>query len=93
MLWYVYILESLKDHNLYVGLTNNLKNRIKQHNNRKVFSTKNRVPFKVIFCEVHCNKYDAAKREQFLKSGWGKNWIRKTLNNYFRESKSKKLGG
>lgn len=60
------------------------------HNSGKVFSTRLRTPFKPIYYEAHENKYDAAAREQFLKSGWGKNWIKKTLRNYFL---SKKLGG
>jgi hypothetical protein len=36
------------------------------------------------------NKNDAARREQFLKTGWGKNWIKRNLKNYLN---SKKLGG
>lgn len=81
-MWYVYILESLKDDNHYVGLTNDLKNRIEKHNKGKVFSTKLRIPFKIIHYEAYLNKNDAANREQFLKTGWGKNWIKRNLENY-----------
>lgn len=89
-MWYVYIIKSLKDKENYVGLTNDLVRRIKFHNNGKVYSTRLRKPFKLIYYEAHYNKYDAAKREQFLKSGWGKNWIKKNLNGFL---KSQKLGG
>lgn len=89
-MWYVYILYSQKDYNLYVGMTNNLENRFKLHNQGKVYSTRFRTPFQLIYYETHCNKYDAAAREQFLKSGWGKNWIKRNLKNLL---KSKKLGG
>jgi len=89
-MWYTYILQSKYDDCLYVGLTNNLRYRLRQHNSVKVYSTRLRKPFKLIYYEAHHNKKDAAKREQFLKSGWGKNWIKRTLNNYFQ---SKKLGG
>lgn len=89
-MWYVYILQSMKDDQLYVGLTNDLKKRLQLHNQGKVFATKLRFPFEVIFYEAHHNKYDAVAREQFLKSGWGKNWVKRTLANYL---KSKKLGG
>jgi len=89
-MWYVYILQSEKDSHFYVGLTNNLKKRVNSHNLGKVFSTKRRIPFTLIYYEAYLNKYDASKREQFLKSGWGKNWIRRTPLNYFQ---SKKLGG
>ncbi len=78
-MWYAYIIQSQKDHNLYVGLTNDLRKRFAYHNSGKVYSTRFRVPFVLIYYEAHRDKYDAAAREQFLKSGWGKNWIKKTL--------------
>lgn len=90
MMWYVYILESKRDWNLYVGITDDLKNRLETHNRGKVFATKFRTPFILIYYEAHQNRNDAAAREQFLKTGWGKNWIKKNLQNYFQ---SKKLGG
>jgi putative endonuclease len=89
-MWYAYILQSKKDGCLYIGLTNDLRRRLGLHNNGKVHSTRLRKPFSVIYYEAHHNKYDAAKREQFLKTGWGKGWIKRTLANYFL---SKKLGG
>jgi len=89
-MWYVYILQNINDANLYVGLTNNLKKRFKSHNERKVYSTRARAPLSLIYYEAHRNKYDAAAREKFLKTGWGKNWIKKTFHHYFI---SKKLGG
>jgi len=78
MWWYVYILQSHRDKQLYIGLTNNLKQRIASHNAQKVFSTKSRVPFSLIYSEAHRNKYDAAARERFLKTGWGRGWIKRT---------------
>jgi len=89
-MWYVYILERLKDHDNYIGLTDDLKKRVKKHNQGKVASTRFRRLLKIIHCEAYLNKHDAANREQFLKTGWGKNWIKKNLENYL---KSKKLGG
>lgn len=89
-MWYVYILHSIKDGQLYIGLTNDLKRRLQLHNQGRVFATKLRIPFELIYYEAHHNKYDAAAREQFLKSGWGKHWIKRVLANYL---KSKKLGG
>jgi putative endonuclease len=64
--------------------------RIHFHNRGKVPATRFRIPLYLIYYEAHHNKYDAAARERFLKSGWGKNWIKRTLQNYFQ---SKKLGG
>jgi len=89
-MWYVYIIQNENGDFTYIGLTNNLKHRFAEHNNKKVYSTRYHHPFKLIYYEAHCNKYDVAAREQFLKTGWGKNWIKRTLKGYF---KSKKLGG
>jgi len=87
-MWYVYILKSKKYKWFYVGITNNLINRFKLHNSGKIESTKKLKPFILIYYEAHNNRYDAAKREKFLKSGWGKNWIKKTLKNYLEKLKS-----
>ena len=66
-MFYVYILKSLKDKNLYIGSTNNLERRLKQHNNGEVFSTKSRVPFEIIYYEAYKAESDARKRERNLK--------------------------
>jgi len=84
-MYFVYILQSQKDGNLYIGCTNNLKRRLELHNSGKVFSTKSRRPLFLIYCEVYHNEKDAFAREKFLKSGWGKNYIRKVLKNFFQE--------
>ena len=89
MPYYVYVLHSGKDKSNYVGCTNNLKHRLSQHNSGKVFSTKNRRPLKIIYAEIYLNQQDAFAREKFLKSGWGKNYLKRVLKNYW----SKKLGG
>jgi len=83
-MYYVYILQSKRDNNLYIGCTNNLKERILLHNTGKVFSTKNRTPLQLIYYEAFIDKKDAFKREKWLKTGWGHNQIRKILNNYLR---------
>ncbi len=66
-MYYVYILKSLKDKNLYIGSTNDLKRRLKQHNEGQVFSTKTRVPFEIIYYEAYKAEGDARKREKNLK--------------------------
>ena len=47
--YYTYVLQSLKDYNFYTGYTKNIKLRFEQHNNGLVESTKNRIPFKLIY--------------------------------------------
>ena len=66
-MYYLYILKSLKDHNLYIGSTNDLRRRLKDHNTKKVTSTKSRVPFELKYYESFSCEEDARKRESSLK--------------------------
>jgi putative endonuclease len=87
---YVYILKSKKDNNLYTGCTNNLKVRLEMHNKNKVPATHDRSPLILIYYEAYLNKYDAFIREKYLKTGWGRNRIKKSLHNYLT---NKNFGG
>ena len=84
-MYYVYILESLRDNKFYTGCTQDLKIRLKMHNGRKIPSTAKRVPFKLIYYETFLNKHDAFTREQWLKTGWGRKHLDKILANYLLE--------
>ncbi|PIY31820.1 MAG: excinuclease ABC subunit C, partial [Candidatus Infernicultor aquiphilus] len=53
-MFYTYILISEKDDKFYVGYTDNLKRRIKKHNNGDVESTKYRRPLKLIYYDEVC---------------------------------------
>ena len=86
-MYFVYVIQSKKDRAIYVGYTSDLRKRIKMHNLGKVFSTKPRRPFVIIYYEAHQNKDDALEREKFLKTGWGKSYIKRVLKNYFNAQK------
>ena len=64
---YTYILKSKKDSQLYLGSTIDLKKRFKEHNDGKVFSTKSRRPFELVYYEAYKSEGDARKREASLK--------------------------
>ena len=81
-MYYVYVLQSTKDNKLYSGYTRDLKHRIELHNKGLVPTTKNRRPLKLIYYEACLNKNDAVRREQYLKSGWGKRYIKNRLRDY-----------
>ncbi len=81
-MWYIYILESLKDHKWYTGFTNNIEARLIKHNTGQVFSTESRKPFKMIYYEACLHKKDAEAREKYPKSGMGKRYIKNRLKNY-----------
>ena len=66
-MFYVYILKSKKDSKLYIGYTNNLQRRIKEHNEGKVKSTKYRRPLILVYYEAYKSEEDAKKREEQLK--------------------------
>ena len=72
---YVYILLSKRDRKLYVGYTNNLRNRLNKHNAGKVLATQNRLPMQLIYYEAHLDKQEARDREKYLKTGWGRNFV------------------
>jgi len=81
-MYYVYVLRSTKDHKFYVGYTKNLKARIKMHNGGKVKSTRNRTPFKLVYYEACLNQQDALKREKYLKTNYGKRYIKGRLKEF-----------
>jgi putative endonuclease len=67
-MWFVYLL--LCDNKIfYVGITNDLQNRISLHQNKLSIATKKYKVIKLIYCEQYPSKYDAAIREKQLK-GW-----------------------
>ncbi|XOU94255.1 MAG: GIY-YIG nuclease family protein [Candidatus Kerfeldbacteria bacterium] len=66
-MYYVYILKSIKNSRLYIGSTNNVNRRIKEHNNGNVSSSKSYIPYKLVKIEKFLNKTDTRKREQQIK--------------------------
>jgi len=67
VMFYMYILKSEKDSELYLGSTNDLRKRIYEHNSGKVQSTKPRRPFNLVYCEAYASEVDARVRESRLK--------------------------
>lgn len=80
--FYVYVIASEINGDLYVGHTKKLKDRLAAHNSGKNVSTKNMKPWKLIYLEGYINKQDALGREKFLISGSGERYIYKQLSNY-----------
>jgi len=76
MFYYLYVLKSLKDNNLYIGKTSDLRRRTKEHQSGKVLSTKGRLPLKLIYYEAYLNKNKCTKQELFYKSGIGRDTLK-----------------
>ncbi len=88
-MFYVYILQSLKDDSLYIGYTNDLTKRFKEHNRGKVYSTKRKIPWILIHYEAYLNSRDATRREQYLKTNQGSRLLKRMLKEYFYDKKHK----
>ena len=79
---YVYVLRSLRDQQFYVGFTTDLRARVKSHNGGAVPSTCERTPLALVYWEGCLDQADATAREKYLKSAWGKRYIKNRLRHY-----------
>jgi putative endonuclease len=85
----IYAIKSIKHNFIYVGMTENLDERLVRHNKGYVKSTKRFAPFHLFYSENCEDGLEARKRERFLKSTSGKRFLKSILNN---ETESSKIG-
>ncbi len=79
-MYYVYIIKSItKTDNYYVGYTNNLSLRLKQHNNGSSTHTGKFGLWDLVFYAVFPNKMKAINFEKYLKSHSGRTFMHKRL--------------
>ena len=76
---YVYALVSNDSKRIYVGMTKNLENRVKEHNSYKTKSTKHYGPWVLFYSEKLDDRLTAREREKSLKSGYGKEYLKSIL--------------
>ncbi|MDP4038628.1 MAG: GIY-YIG nuclease family protein [bacterium] len=74
--YYIYILKSIKKNFIYVGYSENIKQRFAYHQNGYVRSTKPYRPFTLVHYEAYYSKEDAKRREKYLKTSRGKTTLR-----------------
>ncbi|MDD5551090.1 MAG: GIY-YIG nuclease family protein [Candidatus Omnitrophica bacterium] len=87
MFYYVYILQSIKYKKLYIGYTEDLKKRFKEHNRGLNTSTKPFLPWQLIHYEAYRHDKDAKRREKYLKTSQGSRLLKRMLKEYFYFSK------
>ena len=90
-MYYIYILFSELDGQLYTGFTDNLKSRYKAHTGGFVRATKHRRPLRLIYYETYVKESDARRREKYLKGGNGRGQLKEQLKDLFIELKYKSL--
>lgn len=75
-MYYVYVISSLNRPYIYVGMSSNTQRRIKQHNLGHNKTTKPYAPFNTLLIEEYHTRIEARKREKYLKSGVGKEFLK-----------------
>ena len=76
--WFVYALRSVKDGELYIGISQNPDKRLDSHNKGVTKSTRRRRPFVLIFRELCNSRKEAREREKYYKSRIGREKLKKS---------------
>ena len=77
MKYCTYVLNSLKNNDIYIGSAANLNNRLKLHNSGKIKSTKGYKPWRLLEYYEFDTRSEAVKYEKFLKSHQQKEILKK----------------
>ena len=80
-MFYVYALKSKLNGDLYIGQTEDLKNRYTLHNAGKVKATQAYIPWVLVYYEAYKSKDDITRREIELKIHAAKNKLKKQIKN------------
>jgi putative endonuclease len=81
-MFYVYVLHSDADGGWYIGFSTDLRRRLKEHQAGEAFATSYRGPWRLIYYEAYLEEQDALGREQYLKSGGGRRFLKNQLRHY-----------
>ena len=79
----MYILHNKAKNFIYIGYSENIKQRIEEHNAGYSKSTKSYLPLELIHYEAYKNMKDAKRREMYLKTNKGRTTLMTMLQDYF----------
>ena len=79
---YIYVIQNEKNKKWYTGYTADLRKRLNENNSNMHGFTKNKEPWKFIYCEAGLDEQDARSREKYLKSGMGKRYLKNRLKRF-----------
>lgn len=85
IMFYTYVLESLKNGSQYIGYSADLKRRIEEHNHGTNVSTKAHLPWKIIYYEACMEEEDAKRRERYFKTSQGSRALKLRLRWYLNK--------
>jgi putative DNA methylase len=74
--FFVYVLKC-SDDSFYIGQTEDIPRRLKQHEGGEVSWTAKHLPVEIIHWEQFDSREAAVKREQDLKTGFGREWLKR----------------
>ena len=84
-MYYTYVLlckNKNEKSDMYVGFTNDLRQRVSQHKAKSVKTTKKFDAISLVYYEACSSKKDALKRELQLKTGFGRGYLKRRLEDY-----------
>jgi putative endonuclease len=79
-MWFAYALRSGADGGFYIGMTSKVERRMKEHNAGYERSTQSRRPFEIVYIERCDSRLEARKREKFLKSRMGREFLKTVVD-------------
>lgn len=79
-MWIVYVLLSEVKPIKYVGFTSDINRRLKEHNSGLSKFTKAYKPWKLVYKEEFESRQEARNREKYLKSGFGREFLKNILD-------------
>lgn len=81
-MYYVYALYSKEQDKFYIGSTDDLKERVHDHQSGKVHTTARMKNPELVYYEACISKRDALKRERQLKTGFGRGYLGRRLGDF-----------
>jgi putative endonuclease len=87
-MWYTYALYSKQEDRFYIGFSEDVDKRFLEHQRGNVWTTSRMSDPILVYYEACLDKKDAQERERSLKTGFGRQYLRKRVENYLRAHSS-----
>ena len=85
-MYFVYILKSQKERTYYIGQTENIENRVNEHNRGKSAYTRRKAPWDLVHVEEFDTRSEAMKREHEIKKQKSRKYIENLIHNHLHEN-------